>query len=103
MSVVEDYLKDWKGSISTDGYAAYKVFSKKYPRILHIGCWAHTRRLYIGNLISDRFNSMAVIEAIGELFDIEYYCRLLNMSTDDRKQERQKKSRPILAKIYDGS
>lgn len=100
LSVVEDYLKDWKGSISTDGYAAYKAFSKKYPWILHIGCWAHTRRLYIESLISDRFNSMAVIEAIGELFDIEYYCRLLNMSTDDRKQERQKKSRPILAKIY---
>ena len=37
LSVVEDYLKDWKGSISTDGYAAYKAFSKKHPCILHIG------------------------------------------------------------------
>lgn len=100
LSVVEDYLKDWKGNISTDGYAAYKAFSKKHPWILHIGCWAHARRLYIESLISDRFNSMAVIEAIAELFDIEYYCKLLDMSEDDRKQERQKKSRPILAKIY---
>ena len=33
-------------------------------------------------------------------FYIEYYCKLLDMSDDDRKQERQKKSRPILAKIY---
>lgn len=100
LSVVEDYLKGWKGSISTDGYAAYKAFSKKHPDILHIGCWAHTRRLYVESLTSDRVNSMAMIEAIAELFDIEYYCRLLDISDDDRKLERQKKSRPILAKIY---
>lgn len=43
---------------------------------------------------------MIVIEAIAELFDIENYCKLLDMSEDDRKQKRQKKSRPILAKIY---
>lgn len=52
LSVVEDYLKDWKGSISTDGYVAYKAFSKQHPCILHIGCWAHARRLYIESLSS---------------------------------------------------
>lgn len=100
LSVVEDYLKDWKGSISTDGYVAYKAFSSQHPCILHIGCWAHARRLYIESLISDRLNSMSLIEAIAELFDIEYYCKLLGMNADDRKRERQKKSRPILARIY---
>ena len=48
LSLVEDYLKSWKGSIFTDGYAAYKVFSSKHPWILHIDCWTHVRRLYIG-------------------------------------------------------
>lgn len=43
---------------------------------------------------------MSVIEAIAELFDIEYYCKLLGMNADARKRERQKKSRPILARIY---
>lgn len=41
-----------------------------------------------------------MIEAIAELFDIEYYCKLLDMAPDERKRERQKKSRPILARIY---
>lgn len=100
LSVVEDYLKDWKGSISTDGYVVYKAFSKKHPCILHIGCRAHARRLYVESLISDRLNNLSVIEAIAELFDIEYYCKLLDMAPDGRKRERQKKSRPILARIY---
>lgn len=100
MSVVEEYLKCWKGSILTDGYVAYKSFANKRSDILHAGCWAHTRRLYIESLVSDYTNSMAVIETIGELFAIEYNCKILNVSDAERKIERQKKSRHVLTKIY---
>ena len=58
--------------------------------VMNNGLWTHTRRLYVESLISDRVDSMAMIEAIAHLFDIEFYCRLLDMSDDDRKLERQK-------------
>lgn len=100
MSVIDDYLKGWKGSISTDGYIAYKAFAGNNPDILHVGCWAHARRLFIESLVSDHSNSMSVIETISELFDVEYNCKLLGFNDDKRKVERQRKSRPILARIY---
>lgn len=43
---------------------------------------------------------MNVIETIAELFGVEYNCRLLEMSDESRKFERQKKSQPILISIY---
>lgn len=43
-----------------------------------------------------------MIDYIAELFDVEYTCKLLNTNDQERKLERQKKSRPILAKIYTG-
>lgn len=50
MSVVENYLQGWSGSISTDGYVAYKAFSDKHPEILHIGCWVHRSETFYRKL-----------------------------------------------------
>ena len=99
MSVVENYLQGWQGSISTDGYVAYRAFSDKHPDILHIGCWVHARRLFIESLVSDRKNSLPMIEDCAEMFGIEYNCKLQNMTDEERKRERRKKSRPILARM----
>ncbi|MGL4519616.1 MAG: IS66 family transposase, partial [Phocaeicola sp.] len=100
LSVIQEYLKGWTGSISTDGYVAYKAFTSNQPGILHAGCWAHARRLYVESLVSDHTSSMGMIETIAELFNIEYNCSLLNLSPEERRLKRRKSSRPILAKIY---
>ena len=42
---LNDFLKDYKGVIITDGWASYNVFARE-NNITHAACWAHVRRKY---------------------------------------------------------
>ena len=97
--VVTDLLKDFRGTITTDGYGAYRIFDTGEHRgVLHCGCWAHVRR--------------KVLEALGVASDI---CRELLADIDDlflnerlfrgldsksRKKQRIKLSRTIVNRIF---
>src|SRR5574344_1735905 len=74
--------------------------AEKHPGITHVGCWVHARRNFVDALESDRKNCMDVIETIAELFDVECTCKLANMNALERKQERHRRSVPILTRLY---
>ena len=38
-------LKDYKGALQTDGYAAYSIYEEKQG-IVPLGCMAHVRRKF---------------------------------------------------------
>lgn len=100
--VVVDFLKEFSGFISTDGYVAYSIFddADAHPDIIHIGCWVHTRRNFIDALPSDR-RAMEIINEIAGLFKQEITFRLLNLTPEQIKERRQKRSVPILRRIHD--
>src|SRR5574344_2171049 len=74
--------------------------AEKHPGITHVGCWVHARRNFVDALESDRKNCMDVIETIAELFDVEYTSKLANMNALERKEERHRRSVPILTRLY---
>lgn len=45
-AVIEEYLKDYKGTLITDGYQPYHTIMKKGEGIRVAGCWAHARRKF---------------------------------------------------------
>ncbi|MDD7327535.1 MAG: IS66 family transposase [Lachnospiraceae bacterium] len=45
-SVIQEYLKGYKGILVTDGYQPYHTIMKYSDDIIVAGCWAHTRRMY---------------------------------------------------------
>lgn len=46
-SAPDEYLKDYKGFLVTDGYESYHTLAKKRPDDLKVaGCWAHARRKF---------------------------------------------------------
>ena len=98
--VVENFLKDFKGAISTDGYVAYQIFNdeKKYPLIIHISCWTHARRLFIEALESDR-RAMEIIKLIAELFALEDTYKRLDLNPDQVEKRRMKDFIVIFKKI----
>ena len=100
--VVLKFLEKFKGFISTDGYIAYKIFedADKHPDITRCGCWTHARRNFVDSLVSDRKNSTKVLECMAELFGVEHTCKLLGMTAAERQAERQKRSIPILTRLY---
>lgn len=99
-SVPENRLKDFSGILQTDGYAGYERLGKQI-KIIHIGCWDHARRKFtdaikVSNDKAGIANNFLML--INLLYDIE---REIKESTDEIRYEiRQKKSKPILSKIF---
>lgn len=100
--VVVDFLTDFSGFISTDGYVAYSIFddAEKHPGIVHIGCWVHARRKFIDALPSDR-RAMEIINMIAELFRLELAFKVQKLSPDQIKVRRERRSKTILRRIHD--
>lgn len=98
--VVTDMLRDFKGTISTDGYEAYRIFdTDAHPDILHCGCWAHVRRKVLESLgvATDVCNEL--LEMIQSLFVNE---SLFNgLDSESRRKKRMALSRPIVNRIFD--
>jgi transposase len=44
---VISFLEGFKGYLQTDGWGSYNTAIKKYPDVVHVGCFAHARRKFI--------------------------------------------------------
>jgi transposase len=88
------HLAGFTGVVQVDGYAGYRALTQKNSVALAF-CWAHVRR---------RFYELAAagpapiaseaLERIGALYAVESEIR--GRSSDQRRDARQEKSRPIL-------
>lgn len=97
--VVGNVLDNFKGIISTDGYAAYTAFGdeEKYPDLTRAGCWAHPRRYFIEALEAAHDVCRKVIDDIDKLFAND---RLFSgMNDEERGKNRRKHSLPIFNRI----
>lgn len=98
--VVGKVLGDFRGSFTTDGYAAYTAFGNReeHPGLLHCGCWAHVRRYFIEALGVASEVCYKFIDDIELLFANERLFK--GMSPAERAANRQRTSLPILNRIY---
>ena len=98
--VVTDMLEGFRGTISTDGYEAYRIFdTDSHPHVLHCGCWAHVRRKVLEALgvATDICNEL--LESIQELFVNEKIFS--GLDSEVRRKKRKQLSRPIVNRIFD--
>lgn len=98
--VVTDMLEGFRGTISTDGYEAYRIFdTDSHPHVLHCGCWAHVRRKVLEALgvATDICNEL--LESIQELFVNEKMFS--GLDSEVRRKKRKQLSRPIVNRIFD--
>lgn len=89
--------------LMSDGYEVYNTLAAARGAI-HLGCWAHARRYFVEaeavipkaacgpEQLSTQFLTM-----IGELYAIE--AKAKNLNAEQRGQQRQQHSQPVLAKI----
>ena len=98
--VVTDMLEGFRGTISTDGYEAYRIFdTDSHPHVLHCGCWAHVRRKVLEALgvATDICNEL--LKSIQELFVNEKIFS--GLDSEVRRKKRKQLSRPIVNRIFD--
>ena len=70
----EEFLKNFRGKLQTDGYAAYESLAKERGDLTLIGCWAHARRGFHEALAETKLAAWFVYQ-IGLLYAVEKQLR----------------------------
>ncbi|MDY0199288.1 MAG: IS66 family transposase [Tenuifilaceae bacterium] len=106
-AILEEILKDYSGTIQSDGYSAYKSLEKGVfrKRIRRLSCLAHIRRKFIESEPTDP-RAQKAIDYISRLYSIEKECYDPDLPTEQKmtveqiKQYRLTHSVPILREFY---
>jgi transposase len=98
--VANVFLRDFSGTVQTDGYAGYDFLDLR-EGIRHIGCWAHVRRKFndVNKALGKKRKAGAAdvaLRYIGRLYRLEREARESGYSPDEIYRMRQEKAKPIL-------
>jgi len=94
----KEILKEFKGTLQTDGYKVYQALAKEIGFEL-LGCMAHIRRYYEKALDNDKIRAGYVLNKIQQLYAIERTVKEKELSVEEIKEYRQKHSAPIMNEI----
>jgi len=95
----EEFLKNFRGKLQTDGYSAYESLAKARGDLTLIGCWAHARRGFHEALGETRLAAWFVYQ-IGLLYGVEKQLRQQKAGPRLRAAKRVWQSRPVLARLH---
>jgi len=95
--VVLKMLKDYKGALQTDGYAAYSIFEEKQG-VLPLGCMAHVRRKFETALATTPQAKQA-LDYIALLYMLEGNLKAEEADYEQIRREREEKAYPILQQM----
>jgi len=95
-AVIERLLDGYRGTLVTDGYAAYETVPAR-----HAGCWAHARRKFHEALEAQpngrTGKALVGFNLIQKLFVLERGYQA--MAADERRITRQERSRPVVEEL----
>jgi transposase len=94
----DDILKDYKGYLQTDGYAAYDDFDKR-AGITLIHCMAHARRKFNDALENDRPRAEYALGMFQKLHAIERKIKDEELNSEATLPLRQQEAVPILKQL----
>jgi len=92
--VVIKMLKDYKGALQTDGYAAYSIYEEKQG-VLPLGCMAHVRRKFETALVTTP-EAQKALDYIALLYMLEGNLKAEGADHEHIRKEREQKAYPIL-------
>jgi transposase len=88
------FLKDFKGTLQSDGYIAYDYFENTHTLL---ACMAHARRKFFDAKENDKAKAEYALGVIQKLYTIERDIK--EFDSDKRKEIRLEKSAPILEEL----
>ena len=94
----QEFLKNFRGKLQTDGYSAYESLAKERDDLTLVGCWAHARRGFHEALVESKLAAWFVRQ-IGLLYAVEKELREKKAGPQLRTAMRVWQSRPILARL----
>lgn len=97
---IDTVLKDFKGTLITDGYAAYERFVANRPEVAHAQCWAHARRAFERAETSEPQAVAEALEIIGTLYRIEAEIRQKQLQGQAKQAYRSRYSLPVAQTLF---
>jgi transposase len=91
-------LKDFKGYLQTDGYAAYDQFSGR-DGITTLCCMAHARRYFVEAEDNDKERSVYALKGFQDIYDQERAMK--DVSIEERTKLRQEVIAPRLEALHE--
>jgi len=97
---IERQLAGFKGTLLTDGYAAYDCYAKNKPGIIQAQCWAHTRRYFIKAENIEPEAARQALDYIAALYKCEEQAREKQLNPKNKLKLRSEKSKPIADQFF---
>ncbi len=91
----EAFLAGFRGYLQADAYTGYDALYRS-GHIIEVGCWSHGRRRFVDALPTET-QSASILAVIQQLFKVEREGA--ELSATQRRELRQEKSVPLLARI----
>lgn len=95
--VILKLLKDYRGALQTDGYAAYSIYEEKQG-VLPLGCMAHVRRKF-ENALQYSPDAQKGLDYIALLYMLEANLADAQATVEEIQKERMEKAYPILQQM----
>jgi transposase len=97
----EQFLKQYRGYLQADAYAAYDSFFTNPARgLVEVGCWAHARRHAYNARENEPTRMGAVLAYIAQLYGVEKRARRCGITGGELHLLRQQASRPVLEHLH---
>ena len=95
----EEFLKNFRGKLQTDGYSAYESLAKSRGDLTLVGCWAHVRRGFHEALAETKLAAWFV-RRIGLLYAMEKKLREQKAGPALRQAMRIWQTQPVLDRLH---
>lgn len=104
MTHAKEQLKNFSGTLLTDGYAAYSKtvehLNRQEQNIVHAACWAHMRRSFEKALESEPQDVQQALDIIAAIYQHEKLIREKQLNLDDVLTYRQQHSEPLVRDFF---
>jgi len=97
---IHEQLKDFTGTLISDGYSAYRRFAEATHGVTHAQCWAHTRRAFIEAEASEPEGTATALGYIGVLYEHEAAIRDRRLAPDKALAYRAEHSKPVVDALF---
>lgn len=95
-TVIEKLTEGFNGYFQCDGFDGYESAFKTRKDVHIVNCMAHIRRHFEQAIKENKEMAEHALKEIQLLYRIEHDCDERELTAEQRKQERQEKSKPIM-------
>lgn len=93
-------LADLRGYMQADAFPGYDAIYRS-GEVLEVGCWAHARRYFIEAEDGEPELAAEAIARIGEIYTVERQAKAAGLSSEQRRELRQREALPRLGRLRD--